>query len=723
MSQGSIPVDLPLALVLADMPKKTFRSARVASTLKPLTVPAGVTVRDGLERVFRLPSVGSKRFLTNKVDRSVTGLIAQQQCVGYMHTPLADVGVIAHTYEDVQGAATAIGEQPIKGLLSPAAMARMSVAEAVTNLVWAPIDAGLGAVKCSANWMWAAKLPGEAAAMWDACEAMCDFMAPLGVSVDGGKDSLSMAAKAGGETVKAPGALVVTLYGVCPDVRQVVTPDLKAAGSALYLVDVSTGRRRLGGSALAQCFAQIGDCPADADEPDLLRRAFDALQALIKTGQLLSGHDVSDGGLLTALLEMAIAGDVGIDVTLPAATNAADVGTGGALAALAAAFAEEVGMVVEVGPAGEAALTKAMAAASVPCIKLGVTTGVKHVKVAIEKVAASAVDEPLSGLRMLWEATSFELEKLQCNTACVEQERESMTRRTAPAWALTYAPKRTADVLLRAPADSMANVAIIRQEGSNGDREMAAAVHAAGLRPWDVAMTDLVGGAITLDRFRGVVFVGGFSYADVLGSAKGWAAVLKFQPQLKAQLDAFRARTDTFSLGVCNGCQLMALLGWVPIASSEATLPALSQPRFVHNDSGRFESRCSTVTIGPSPAVLLKGMAGSTMGVWVAHGEGRAHFPDDAVLQRVLKNNLAPIRYADDAGKPTSTYPANPNGSVHGIAALCSADGRHLAMMPHPERCFLNWQLPWQPDGWAANEAGPWLQLFQNARAFCADGQ
>jgi phosphoribosylformylglycinamidine synthase len=336
--------------------------------------------------------------------------------------------------------------------------------------------------------------------------------------------------------------------------------------------------------------------------------------------------------------------------------------------------------------------------------------------------ASLLIDAPLSELRDAWEATSFELEKLQCAVDCVAQEQASLANRQPPAWKLTYEPVVTPLKLLKSPS-GMKEVAVIRQEGSNGDREMAAAVHAAGLAAWDVAMSDLVGGAITLDRFRGVIFVGGFSYADVLGSAKGWAAVLKFNSPLWAQLQAFRARTDTFSLGVCNGCQLMALLGWVPGAETAASapeqLPQLEQPRFIHNASGRFESRFSSVTIGPSPAVLLEGMEGSSLGVWVAHGEGRAHFPQPDVLQTVLKKNLAPIRYVDDANQVTDKYPFNPNGSPHGIAALCSEDGRHLAMMPHPERCFQTWQWPWMPNEWDGLKAGPWLRLFQNAQRFC----
>jgi len=716
---GSTPVDLPLSLVLGEMPRKTYHSDKAPTVLKPLVFPADVTVSAALDRVMRLPSVGSKRFLTNKVDRSVTGLIAQQQCVGPLHTPLADVGVIAQTHQGLTGGATAIGEQPIKGLLSPAAMARLTVTEALTNLVWAAVGS-LGEIKCSANWMWAAKLPGEGSAMYEACEAMADVMAPLGVSVDGGKDSLSMAARAADETVKAPGALVVTMYGHVSDITLTVTPDLKGEGSTLLFVPLARDRRRLGGSALAQVYTQIGDTCPDLDEPALLGRAFAAVQSLLCSRSVLSGHDVSDGGPLVALLEMAFAGNRGLEVELPAAT-AAD-GGGSAAGLLAAAFAEEPGLMFEVAADQAAAVTAQFAAADVPCITLGRTTAARHVRVTVAGETAPVVDAPLATLRDVWEATSFELEKLQTNPACVAQEQASLSTREAPAWNLSFVPAATPLTLLKAPSDSKPRVAVLRQEGSNGDREMTAALFEAGLQPWDVCMEDLLSGGVTLDSFRGAVFVGGFSYADVLDSAKGWAAVLKHNEKLWSQFQAFRERSNTFSLGVCNGCQLMALLGWVPSGGAGATaeLSGAQQPRFVHNSSGRFESRFSSIKVLPSPAVLLKGMEGSTLGVWVAHGEGRAHFPDDAVFQRVQQANLAPLRYVDDKAEVTEAYPFNPNGSPQGIAALCSDDGRHLAMMPHPERAFLKWQFPWMPPAWDELQASPWLKLFQNAFEFAS---
>jgi phosphoribosylformylglycinamidine synthase len=324
------------------------------------------------------------------------------------------------------------------------------------------------------------------------------------------------------------------------------------------------------------------------------------------------------------------------------------------------------------------------------------------------------LDGDITTLRDVWEATSFRIERLQANPTCVAEEETGLRHRSTPAYSLPFRPEPTSAAIL-ARSDKPA-VAVLREEGSNGDREMAAAFHAAGCEPWDVTMSDLLARRITLERFRGIAAVGGFSYADVLDSAKGWAGVIRFHDELRTQFEAFLARPDTFTLGLCNGCQLFALLGWVPWHG----IPELSQPRFVRNTSGRFESRFVTATILDSPAVMLRGMAGSTLGVWVQHGEGRALFPEAAVLTRVLDEGLAPIRYADDRGEISEAYPHNPNGSPHGIAALCTPDGRHLAIMPHPERTFLTWQWPWMPREWRRDlAASPWLRLFQNAREWC----
>jgi phosphoribosylformylglycinamidine synthase len=704
------PVDLDLQKILGDMPRKSFRLDRVAPNTKPLELPRGLTVRDALDRVLRLVSVGSKRFLTNKVDRSVTGLIVRQQCCGPLQLTVSDVAVVAQSHFGLTGAAISIGEQPIKGLIDPAAMARMSVAEALTNIVWAKITS-LEDIRCSANWMWAPKLPGEGAALYDAAVAMRDLMRALGIAVDGGKDSLSMAARVRlpsgeNELVKSPGTLVISAYAACPDITKVITPDIKAPGeSVLLFIDLAEGNYRLGGSALAHCYEQIGDQSPDVSNAPLLREAFSAVQDLIDEGLVLAGHDRSDGGLITTLLEMAFAGNCGFDVDLSALPE-------GASDPFSLLFSEELGMVIECRSGDDLETETLLSRRGVPWAHLGKTTAAQRTIVRLN--GAVTLDEDMKVLRSLWEETSFQLDALQANPQDVSQERESTFDRPGPALRVSFEPIPTPHILVR--RDAKPAVAIVREEGSNGDREMTSAFHHAGLEPWDVTMTDLLKGAVSLARFKGIAFVGGFSYADVLDSAKGWAGTIRFNAGLYADFQRFYARKDTFSLGVCNGCQLMALLGWVPWQG----IPDVSQPRFIHNHSGRFESRFSTVKILESPSLMLRRMEGSVLGVWVAHGEGRVHFPDDKILNDVLARSLAPIRYVDDAGAVTETYPFNPNGSPAGITALCSSDGRHLALMPHPERTFLTWQWGWMPEDMKRSlNASPWLRMFQNARQWC----
>ncbi|MEJ2215654.1 MAG: phosphoribosylformylglycinamidine synthase [Gemmatimonadota bacterium] len=715
---GSTPVNLDLEDVLGDMPRKTFQLERLEPDLAPLALPPELTVPAALDRVLRLLSVGSKRFLTTKVDRSVTGLVARQQCAGPLQLTVADVAVIAQSHFGTTGAATAIGEQPIKGLIDPAAMARMSVGEALTNLVWARVSA-LEDVRCSANWMWAAKLPGEGAALYDAAVALRDVLQELGAAVDGGKDSISMAALAPGndgddEVVKAPGSLVVSAYVTCPDITKTVTPDLERPGTGRILyVDLAVGQHRMGGSALAQVFEQLGNETPDLEDAGLLKRAFGVVQDLLDEGRITAGHDRSDGGLVTTLLEMAFAGNLGLDVELDPVVADPPVPDG--VDFLPLLFAEELGLVLEVDEADEARVLAMFDEADVPCRAIGRTRKDSAVRIRYRNVVV--LDDDLRDLRDLWEATSFQLDRLQANPDFVDEEEAGLRDRTAPPFELSFEPAPTNPAILA--AEKKMPVAIIREEGSNGDREMASAFYQAGFEPWDVVMSDLVSGRIGLDRFRGVAFVGGFSYADVLDASKGWAGVIRFNDNLRRQFQEFYERDDTFSLGVCNGCQLSALLGWVPWPGIADAL----QPRFIGNASGRFESRFATVRIQESPAIMLDGMAGSTLGIWVAHGEGRAHFPDPGILGRVEAEGLAPIRFVDDDGRTTEAYPFNPNGSPSGIAALCSPDGRHLALMPHPERSFLPWQWGWMPPEWRqTQEVAPWLRLFQNARRWCEGG-
>ena len=701
----TVPVDLDLKYVLAEMPQKTFEIKRQTPALKGLDLPPGLTVLNALKRVLRLVSVGSKRFLVNKVDRSVTGLIAQQQCAGPLQLTVSDVAVIAQSHFPSEsgaltGAATAIGEQPIKGLIDAGAMARMSVAEALTNIVWARLT-HMEDIRCSANWMWAAKLPGEGALIYDAAVAMSDFMTELGIAVDGGKDSLSMATLVpeSRETVKSPGALVISAYCTMPDITKVRTPDIKDAGaSSLIYINLGNNSYRLGGSALAQAFGQLGDDSPDIEDAAFLKRSFNAIQELLDKDYILSGHDVSDGGLIVTLLEMAFSGNCGLSIEMDSDAPA-----------LSTLFSEEAGLVFEIHDDYLDEAQRILNNHINSFFVIGRTNKEKRISIAIND--SEVLDADMLELRSIWEETSYELEKLQMNPAMADEERSNVHDRPGPSYISTSDPTGVSDI---EPAERVA-VAIIREEGSNGDREMASAFYAAGFTPHDITMSDLLSGRASLAGFRGVVFVGGFSYADVLDSAKGWAAAIRFNEKVRAEFDAFYERPDTFSLGVCNGCQLMALLGWVPWRGISDEI----QPRFIHNASGRFESRFSTVRINNSPSIMLKGMEGSVLGVWVAHGEGKAFFPDNETMNEVVSKNLVAISYADDSGKPTEKYPFNPNGSPEGITGLCSPDGRHLAMMPHPERAFMNWQWPWTPSDWNPKETSPWMRMFRNAYEWC----
>ncbi|MHB8831088.1 MAG: phosphoribosylformylglycinamidine synthase [Patescibacteria group bacterium] len=701
----SKPVNLPLDKILGDLPPKYFEDKHVPVITKPLELPEGLTVREALERVLRLSSVGSKQFLTRNVDRSVRGLTPQQQCVGPNHLPLADFAVRADSYFGLTGAAHSLGERPMIGLLNPAAMSRMTVAEALFNMVGAKII-DLSEIKGSANWMLAAKLRGGGAWLFDAAKALSDFWVDLDIAGDGGKDSMTMSVQTvdpqgNKATVRSPSTLVFSAYATMADVDKKVTPDLKKAGNALILVDLAPSKHRLGGSALAQVHNQVGEETPDVDEPKLVKTAFQVIQRLIAEGRIASIHDRSEGGLIVTLLEMAFGGNKGFRAYVNE--------NGDALACL---FCEELGAVIECED--RMSVLETLRNAGVPARCIG--SVISDNKVVVDFCGRIVLKETMTSLRALWEATSDALDMLQANPECVRSEQLVCHHLlTPPPYKLSFKPQPTQEELLK--AEHKPRVAIIREQGSNGDREMAAAFYAAGFDPWDVTMTDLLNGSVSLDDFRGIAFVGGFSYADVFDAGKGWAGVIRYNERVGQQLERFRRRTDTFSLGVCNGCQLMALLGWVPGFDLMA-LDETQQPRFIRNVSGRFESRFPTVMIGDSRAIMLKGMRGSTLGVWSAHGEGLFH-ANTTITGRILTLDIAPFRYVDPKGQTTTAYPFNPNGSPHGIAGLCSEDGRHLAMMPHPERAFLLRQWPWIPDDWKRLAASPWLKMFQNAYDWC----
>ena len=707
-SNNTTPVDLDLKKVLTDLPMKTFPSTRKKRGLKSLEL-GGISVGDAIRKVFQLPSVGSKGFLVHKADRSVGGLVAQQQDCGIAQIPIADVSINAQNYFDITGTATAIGEQPIKMLVNTEAGARMAVGEMLTNLSSAVIR-NLGEVRCRANWMWPAKLPHEGARIYDAAIAMSDLMMDLGIAVDGGKDSSSMMAVIEDETVKAPGNLVIYGYAPMEDIRQKVTPDIKRPNSSLlYLIDLGKGKNRLGGSALAQTLNQIGDESPDMDDPQLFRNAFLAIQRMIKEGLLLSMHDRSDGGLITTITEMCMASRCGFELYV-----------GSQETAIPELFNEELGWVVEVDSEHAERVSEICRLMDIEKRLIGLTHSYPQCSIRARTTQEELFSSTIMEMRSWWEETSSELDKFNLDPSCVSEESvwqvaHSISVNQADSYKLSFTPRTTPSEFIGASGNP--RVAVLREKGTNGDREMIAAFYAAGLDPWDVSMSDLSLGKVSLDDFQGLADPGGFSYMDVMGSGKGWAATILFNEKLKKMFDRFYARKDTFSLGVCNGCQLMALIGWIPWRDIDPE----KQPRFIHNKSGRFESRWVQVQILESPAILFDGMTGSKLGVWVAHGEGQVYFPDRKIMQEVERLKLAPLAYLNPQGDITERYPYNPNGSPVGMTALCSPDGRHLAMMPHPERSFLPWQCSWMPKAWRDREVSPWLRMFQNARKWCLE--
>ncbi|MDP3955333.1 MAG: phosphoribosylformylglycinamidine synthase, partial [bacterium] len=546
-ANSTTPVHLNLLDILGKLPQKTFKSDHLPRSFNPPELPSDLNVREAIKITFQQLSVGSKGFLVRKVDRSVGGRIVQQQCCGASQVPISDVAVLADGYFGLTGVASALGEQPLKMLIDPKAGARMAGGEMLTNLMSAG-GVDISRIRCRANWMWPAKMPGEGALMYDAVVAMRDFMISLGIAPDGGKDSLSMAATVDGELVKAPGELVILGYASMPDITKVLTPDIKAPGeSCLGLIDLGLGKNRLGGSALLQALNQIGNDTPDCD-PQLLKATWKAIQILHDCGVILSLHDRSDGGLATTVIEMCLGGNCGASLAIDGLANL---------------FSEELGLVIEYRPKDEDLIGRVLRKEGVPYLrKLGHTMANRNV---------FGID--LLILRQWWEATSHQLEKLQTKNGVADEEFATYQTVYEPVYHLGFTPSAT----VVKDGDFRPKVAVVREEGTNGDREMAAAFYTAGLDPVDVTISDLLSGRITLEQFQGLVAPGGFSFMDVFDSAKGWAGTIKFNPKLRGMFDRFYDREDTFTLGVCNGCQLFALLGWVPWKG----LTEIIQPRFI----------------------------------------------------------------------------------------------------------------------------------------------
>jgi phosphoribosylformylglycinamidine synthase len=704
---GNAPVAMPLETLLGKPPRMTRDVRRLPGACDGFD-GSGVDLVEAALRVLRLPTVADKTFLVTIGDRSVGGLISRDPLVGPWQVPVSDVAVTVSDHFSTRGEAMAMGERTPVALLSAAASGRMAVAEAITNIAAADI-ARIEDVRLSANWMAACGEPGEDADLHDTVRAVGEEFCPaLGIPIPVGKDSLSMktAWTDAGETRKvvAPVSLVVSAFAPVRDVRRTLTPQLRTdrGDTRLLLVDLGRGRNRLGGSCLAQVYGRIGAEPPDCDEPRRVRAFFEAIVRLREAGLVLAYHDRSDGGLFVTLCEMAFAGRCGVEADLLARP--------GSTAAAAELFAEELGAVLQV----EAAAERQVMAILEGC---GLADGTRVIgRVTTEdRIELRAAGRPClsmtrTELRRAWSETTYRMQSLRDHPACAAEEYARATDPDDPGLHahLTFDPAEdvAAPLVL---SGRRPTVAILREQGVNSQVEMAAAFHRAGFDPVDVHMTDLVAGRVRLDTFRGLVACGGFSYGDVLGAGEGWAKSILFNARLREQFAGFFARGDTFTLGVCNGCQMLSAL--------RTLVPGADHwPRFVRNRSEQFEGRVGLVEVLPSPSVFLGGMAGSVMPIAVAHGEGRAEFTDDAAFAACAASGLVSLRFVDNAGHPAESYPANPNGSPAGITGLTSRDGRATILMPHPERVFRTVQNSWHPEEWG--EDSGWLRMFRNARVW-----
>ena len=696
------PVDLPMS-VLFGKPPKMHREAQRQPRQGDAFNGKTVSVEEALDRLLCLPAIASKNFLITIGDRSVTGMVHRDQFVGPWQVPVADCAVTTVSYDSTAGEAMSMGERTPLALLDAPASGRMAVAEAITNIAAARIE-NLSDIKLSANWMCAAGYSDEDARLYDTVKAVgMEFCPALGITIPVGKDSMSMrtAWQQDGDdkAVTAPMSLVISAFAPVSDVRKTLTPQLQASEDAVLLwVDLGLGKRRLGGSCLAQVCNQLADSAPDIDDPALLKGFFNAVQQLSAQGSLLAYHDCADGGVLVALLEMAFAGHCGLDVSLS-----------GDASALAALFAEEAGAVVQL-PRSELAAAKAVFAEqglSDALVELGQAVPGSDVRVSYNGEPVLAADR--LSLQRRWTELSYRMQALRDNPECAEQEFASL-REEDPG--LTVALSFDAQQDVAAPfinSGVRPKLAVLREQGVNGQMEMAAAFHRAGFNTVDVHMSDILSGRIDLADFKGLAACGGFSYGDVLGAGEGWAKSILFNPRAREAFEAFFHREDSFALGVCNGCQMMSNL--------HSLVPGAEHwPRFVRNRSEQFEARFSMVEIPESPSILLSGMAGSRLPVAVAHGEGRAEFRDAAQLQALASSGNVALRYVDNGGAPTEHYPANPNGSPQGITGLSSADGRVTIMMPHPERVFRSVTNSWSPA--EQGEDSGWMRIFRNARVW-----
>ncbi|MBU2575967.1 phosphoribosylformylglycinamidine synthase [Patescibacteria group bacterium] len=704
-NDGSTPVDFPIEASLAGLPKWELEDTTPVSLASPLVLPTDLPIIVALGRVLRLPVVGSKAFQVDRVDHSVGGKVVQSQRCGPFGLPVADAAVSRFGYFDYTGEAGSLGEQPLKVLLGGSAGVRMAIAEALLNVAGVLVE-DFVKIKIQGNVMWPGKKDGELARLYEALDnGVRIFLGSLGICEDGGKDSMSMTAKdVEGALIKSLPTFVATLYAKVPNVRKVVTPDIKLPGrSTLLLIDISNGKSRLGGSALAQVFNQIGEESPDIEDPVRLRNAFKGMQHLVAEGVVHSYHDRSDGGFITALLEMAFAGGCGLWVNLPANVDPIEY-----------LFAEEAGMVFECATKDLVAVHVILRAHDISAWQVGVTDS--NPVISVHQGDKELLHEDMLKLRRIWEETSYQMSRLHTQE-CADEERNDPFYGRSSRYHIPFEVKPMYPTIME--SKSKPNVAILRTEGTNGYEEMAAYFFLAGFDVHDVHMSDLVQGRVeSLDEFRGIVAPGGFANGDVFGAGRGWAFQIMCDPKLRDMFARFIRRDDSFSLGVCNGCQWETTLGLVPFKDMD--IPEDRQPRFIQNTSGVFEARLLCVEVQESPAIMFREMEGARLGVSGAHAEGRLYLPSKAVEQEIREKKLVPLVFIAPDNKPTEQYPYNPNGSPGGITALCDESGQHVVMMPHPERApnLDNWQYLTE-EMKEKLTASPWLKCAQNLHKWC----
>jgi phosphoribosylformylglycinamidine synthase len=700
------PIDLDLDIILG-RPPRMQRDAKRVKRKRSAFKTKGIDVRDAAQRVLRLPAVADKTFLVTIGDRSVGGLVARDQMVGPWQVPVADVAVTASGFQAYSGEAMAMGERAPLALIDGPASGRMAIGEALTNIAAARIRA-LPDVKLSANWMAPAGHPGEDAVLYDTVRAVALELCPaLGIAIPVGKDSMSMKTvwhEPSGERreVTAPVSLVVSAFAPVLDIRKTLTPQLRTdcGDTDLILVDLGKGKSRLGGSALAQVYGAVGDDAPDVDDPRVLRLFFHVIQALNELGFALAYHDRSDGGLFATICEMAFAGHTGVRIDLSALGRDP----------LASLFSEELGAVLQVPRARREGIIGALKKAGLGrhAYVIGEMTGDDIVS--FHHGGKEIFYDSRVNLHRVWSETSYHMQRLRDNPQCAQEEYDRLLDAQDPGLSaqLSFDPveKIAAPYIGRG---ARPRVAILREQGVNGQLEMAAAFERVGFDAIDVTMSDVVEGRVALADFKGVVACGGFSYGDVLGAGEGWAKSILFNARARVQFERFFARGDSFALGVCNGCQMMSNL-------RELIPGAEHWPHFVRNLSEQYEARVCRVQIPENPSLFLRGMTGSMLPIVVAHGEGRAEFRSEAQLQRVILEKQVALCFVDNRGELARSYPYNPNGSPHGITGLTTPDGRFTVSMPHPERVFRTVANSWHPQDWG--EDAPWLRMFRNARAW-----